>query len=258
MRVRQRQRRDRQDAHNHDNVDQSQGEGTDYGAPAASTGTPVPRTRAWDYEEFIASGADLADGVRANFGAVWIPVANDMEVRLEVDEQSQTVTGMIIALDGSTMKLIVCAAPRSGGMWQELRADIAQELRDHGGSAYEQDGPLGRELSAQLPPDPQGQREAGQAARFVGIEGPRWLVQAIILGQAATDPQAAQVMEVILREMVIQRGDMALPRGALLPITPPEQPGQQEQAFTSAQQASPYQQGDLNPFQRGPEITETR
>lgn len=224
-----------------------------------SLGEP-PQGRCWDVQEFRQRGGDPNDGTRVNCGAIYLPVVNEMRVEFQFDETEQILLALVVLIDQITIKINAFAAPRSGGLWAQMRAELAEQLRDHGGSANEQPGPFGPELLAVLPP--QAGPHQGEPARFVGLEGPRWLVQAVIAGAGATDPHAGEVAQTLLRQIVVVRGEAALPRGALLQLTIPEQVAQQfadDQARQGQQGgASPYRQGDLNPYARGPEISEVR
>lgn len=241
-------------------------------APSQPGPLHPPAGRCWDSAEFQAAGGNVEDGTRVSFGCLWLPVVNGMQVQFQLDQTEQHLLALVVVLDGVSVKLMPLAAPRSGGLWAQIRADVAQQLRDQGGSAYEQEGVFGPELAATLPPQP-GQSQGGDAARFVGLEGPRWLLHAIIAGPDATDPGHAEVVQTLLQQIVMVRGDLALPRGAGLPLTMPTQISQQlaqpedqgssnglvpGQANSPEQPVSPYRKGDFNPFGRGPEISEVR
>jgi hypothetical protein len=191
------------------------------------------------------------DGSRLDLGALLVPAIPGMQVNLEVDEAAQTVNAVQVALDGSYLQLQAFAAPRSFGVWAGIRAEIADSITAQGGSAEVVDGPLGRELTATMPNN-------GPAVRFLGVDGPRWFLRAVVSGPAATDEQAAvRLVEAVRSTVVVRGGDAMAPR-ELLPLRMPQvaaaepardqpQPGQSERSAD-----------DINPFERGPEITEVR
>lgn len=58
-------------------------------------------------------------------------------------------------------------------------------------------------------------------ARFVGVDGPRWLLRGVIMGRAASEADAkAQVVE-LFRELVVVRGDEPMPPSELLELKVP-------------------------------------
>ncbi len=95
-------------------------------------------------------------------------------------------------------------------------------------------------------------QENGQQApiRYIGVDGPRWFLRAVITGRAAVDPNAAAVLEGVVREVVVVRGDepMAPREGIALQLPAEARQALEEQA----------DDGSYNPYERGPEITETR
>jgi hypothetical protein len=118
---------------------------------------------------------------------------------------------------------------------------LTSSINAAGGLVEEREGPFGTELVAQV----KDENGALQPARFVGVEGPRWFVRGVFIGGAARDAQAALELEEAFRQVIIVRGEAALPVGAPLPLRLPD----------SQPESVP---APPNPFVRGPEITETR
>ncbi len=187
------------------------------------------------------------DGSRLDLGALWVPAVDGMQVQLDVNEGAQTVTAVTVGLDGSVAQLQAFAAPRSGPLWPDIRTEIAQSIHAQGGSAQVVDGPLGRELTAKMPKD-------GPDVRFLGVDGPRWFLRAVISGPATTDDAAAVRLIEAIRGTVVVRGAEAMAPRELLPLRVPTT---QTPPSTPEDPARPSQD-DLTPFQRGPEITEVR
>jgi hypothetical protein len=61
-----------------------------------------------------------------------------------------------------------------------------------------------------------------EAARFLGVDGPRWFLRGVISGAAAVDPARAGVMEDMFAGVVVVRGSDAAPPREPLPLTLPE------------------------------------
>jgi hypothetical protein len=100
--------------------------------------------------------------------------------------------------------------------------------------------------------------------RFVGIDGPRWFLRAVFLGRAALEPDPADALHLLVRETIVVRGASAMAPRDPLPLTLPAQPVSPEEQDEDAdvQEADMDEEErrftDLDPFERGPEITEIR
>ncbi len=90
-----------------------------------------------------------------------------------------------------------------------------------GGTATEVDGPFGKELVCQLAVQTGEGRTAQQPSRIMGINGPRWMLRATLLGRPAVDEEAAASWEGTVRSIVVRRGDHAMPVGDPLPVQLP-------------------------------------
>jgi hypothetical protein len=146
------------------------------------------------------------------------------------------------------------AAPRSEGLWDEIRTEIAGGLTRQGGTADEVPGSFGRELMARIPARGPDGRSGFQPARFIGIDGPRWFLRAVFHGKAVHDPEAAELMESVVRDVVVVRGAEAMAPRELLPLHLPGS-GENPLAATTGDEGG---QETFEPFRRGPEITEIR
>ena len=87
-----------------------------------------------------------------------------------------------------------------------------------------------------------------QPARFLGADGPRWFVRGLLSGPAATDAALARDFEAAFRAVIVVRGKDAMAPRDPLPLRLPT-----EAVVTHEEEA--HEDG-LNPFERGPEITE--
>lgn len=200
----------------------------------------------WDLE-------DAPEGTRLDLGALQVVVHPGVEVRLELSPEQQVVAVTFVHGD-STAQLNAFAAPRREGIWAEVRAEIAESLNAGGGRAEEADGVLGRELRAVVPNEVPGQGVVMTPARFVGVDGPRWFLRALLTGPAATDDAAAAPLVAMLRDAVVVRGDEAMPAREPLELKlPPEAAAQQPEPEPTEPEAPRLQLP-----RRGPEITEVR
>lgn len=230
--------------------------GASGGAAASGGAGPAEPGRPdgpWD-----AADAPEDDTPRIDLGSLLVPAPDGVELR--VDMQDQTVINATLVHGPNAMQIQAFAAPRSSGIWLEVRDEIASSIRESGGSADNADGPFGAELHARVPPPPpeQGGPPRGtppQPMRFVGVDGPRWFLRALLSGPAATDPGQARRLLDIFRGTVVVRGGEAMPPRDLLPLRlPREAMAHHPDAQPETEPAKPT----LEMPERGPEITETR
>lgn len=186
----------------------------------------------WRYDgPFDISEVDLdADEVeRLDLGSLIVTPAEGMELRLQVNEETQQVMSAMVLLGESAIELTVFAAPRSGGMWADIRPDIIEATEQLGGSATMSRGPFGTELRRLLTVQTEDGQEAYQPSRTWVVEGPRWLLRGIVYGQASmvdgTDAPADELHDVFCN-LVVRRGEDARAPGDVIPLTLPEGVGQ--------------------------------
>ena len=193
---------------------------------------------------------------RVDFGSLQVPVLPGLDIQLVFAEQQGAC--VIVHHEGSELQLMAFAAPRRGSLWDDVRAEIAAEISTGGGATSEQTGPFGTELVTRVPAVP-GQPASGlRPLRFTGVDGPRWFLRGLYSGPAAENPAAAAPLEALMRQVVVVRGDQPVPPRDLLEIRLPAEAAQaiaEEQA--RAEEQNRFNQAP-NPFERGPEITETR
>jgi Protein of unknown function (DUF3710) len=189
---------------------------------------------------------------RVDLGSLRVPLVEGLEVRLDMDEQTGAPSQLVLADGESMLQLGVFAAPRSSGIWDEVRAEIVESLKGAGGACEEVEGPLGTELTATIPT---GEAGTFAPARFIGVDRPRWFLRGLLSGPAAIDRAIAAKLEFALQGTVVVRGKDAMPiRDPLALRLPPEA------AEAAAQQAAEEEGGGptLDQLEQGPTITETR
>lgn len=223
----------------------------DYGEPADG-GHPAQTPRAaggpWDAEE------PFPDRERVDLGSLLVPVGPEHEIQLVMAEQHGA--WVTVRHRNSEVQIQAFAAARRSALWDDVRAEIAAEVDTAGGRSQETEGSFGTELLAQVPAEP-GQPASGlRLVRFVGADGPRWFVRGLFTGPAAEGGEHAGPLEEVLRDVVVVRGEHPMPPREILELRlPPEARQALEQQ--AAEEENRFR-GDLNPFERGPEFTETR
>jgi hypothetical protein len=212
---------------------------------AARTGGVRPQGP-WD-------SADAPERERVDLGALQVALPPDVELRLELSPEGQ-VMAVTMVHGESTAQLNVFAAPRTEGIWGEVRQEIADALNGGGGRATEGEGAFGTELRAVVPNEVPGQGVVHAPARFIGVDGPRWFLRALLTGPAATEDAAARPLVLALRDVVVVRGDEPMPAREPLVLTLPPEAQPVPPVADGEQESAP----SLALPERGPEITEVR
>jgi hypothetical protein len=163
-----------------------------------------------------------ANAVRpyVDLGGVKVLPRADLHLRVEVEEESKRVVAVGLDYAGSTLQIQPFAAPRTSGLWHEIRAQIVDQIHKQGGTTRIADGVFGPEVLAEIPvaaDQPGGAR----LARFIGVDGPRWFLRGVIAGEGATDPRAAALIEDVYRSIVVVRGTTPMPPRDLIPLHMP-------------------------------------
>lgn len=193
----------------------------------------------FEVSELADDDEPVDDKPRIDLGSIIISPVPGSELRLQVNESQDIVSAMLVlpvtapatngaqpeVVGSSALELSAYAAPRSGGLWAELRDEISEAAAEVGGSAELAAGPFGVELRRLLPVTTPDGEQGYQPSRMWVAEGPRWLLRGIVYGQAAIesdddDPAVAAVLEAF-RDVVVRRGDEAMAPGDLLPMSMP-------------------------------------
>lgn len=159
-----------------------------------------------------------------DLGGIKILPREGLNLRLEVEEQSKRIVAVGLDYADSSLQVQPFAAPRSGGLWDETRVQLRDQVRTQGGRVEEREGPLGKELLAEVPAAANEGSEL-RLARFIGIDGPRWFLRGVIGGAAASDLDAAAKVEDLFRSIVVVRGGAPMPPRDLIPLKMPATPG---------------------------------
>jgi len=240
------------------------------GAPTG--GAPAGETGPWDAAE------PHSELPRVDLGSIQVPVLEGTDIQLVFAEQHGAWVTVRYQL--SELQLQAFAAPKRAGIWDEVRGEIVAEINGTGGRCQEREGPFGTEVVAEVPAEPNQPASGVRPIRFVGVDGPRWFLRGLLAGAAAVDPAAAAPLEAVFRETVVVRGDHPVPPRELLELRLPAEAAAALEAQAQAQAQAQQEQGGaqgagpaqgqgpqeeqsrfatpLNPFERGPEFTETR
>jgi hypothetical protein len=225
-------------------------DGYDDAGDQSADRSAAPRAREigpWD----VSDVDDQAAAGRIDLGGLWIPGAEGLELRVEADTTTGQVIAVTMLLGDGALQLQPFAAPRSEGIWDEVRTEIRAGITQQGGTADEVEGPAGTELRTKVPVRAADGTSGVQPARFIGVDGPRWFLRGVITGRPAVETDTDADLLALFRDVVVVRGSTPMAPREPIPLTLPSEP-------VEAEEDAPGDEADLNPFARGPEITEIR
>lgn len=165
----------------------------------------------YDIEALATPPEDLENS-HLDLGSVLVPVVEGGQVTVEMSAEHQPEAVYLVTPHGR-ISVSAFAAPKSPGLWREVVTELAGSLRDEGAQVAIEDGHWGREVVATVP---------GAAHRFVGVDGPRWMVRCIASGPDDSADELGRLARAVLAESVVRRGaDPHPPRDALPIVLPP-------------------------------------
>ncbi|MEU1719710.1 DUF3710 domain-containing protein [Nonomuraea sp. NPDC005692] len=192
---------------------------------------PTRESGPWDADE------PHPDTDRIDLGGLRLPHNPDFDVRLaSLGDQH---VGVVVLYEDSSLQLQALAAPRSAGLWDEVRAKIVAQAK----TLEERQGPFGVELAGEV-----AMEDGNRAARYIGIDGPRWFLLAAITGPGALDERVCGAFIDFVKDVVVVRGNEPMAREEPITLSRPHERQAVEQDERPA----------FSPFKRGPEISETR
>jgi hypothetical protein len=156
-----------------------------------------------------------------DLGAIKVTPRTGLQLRLDIEESTKRLVAATFEIDGSTLQVQVFAAPRTEGLWNEIREQVAAQVVKQGGTSEHVVGPFGPEVRATVLTADATNRQI----RFVGVDGPKWFLRGVISGPAAELGSSATAIEDLFRSIVVNRGTEPLPPRELLTLRVPPQPG---------------------------------
>jgi hypothetical protein len=161
-----------------------------------------------------------SDGIqRLDLASVRFPVPDGSQLQVQVDPAGPVQAVHVVTPIGR-LTISAFAAPRSSGLWSEVRAELAEQLRQDGARVLIEQGQWGSEISAESPTTASAPTAA---LRFVGVDGPRWLLRGVAAGPAEHAQACAKLLYELIDATVVVRGEDPLPVRTPLPIELPEE-----------------------------------
>ena len=226
----------------------------DLAAEAAADETPgaAPGAGPWDVAE------PHPELQRVDLGSLQVPVLEGTDIQLVFAEQHGA--WVTVRHELSELQLQAFAAPKRDSLWDDVRAEIAAEISGAGGRSRSAPGRSAPSCRPACPPagPAAGRHAAGQVHR----RGRAALVPARgVQRGGGGEPAAAAPLEAVMREVVVVRGEHPVPPRDLLELRLPPEAAAALEEQAKAQQEQEEQNRfatQPSPFERGPEITETR
>lgn len=208
-------------------------------ASSSNTGSQVPPQEGpFDESDGTITGLLDPDGEGLgilDFGAyAFVPPVNT-QLQIESSEEQNLVVHVLSGQSNITIDAY--AAPKTGGQWRFVASELTDGLRNQGAKVSIQDGPWGREVIGSA---------AESVIRFIGVDGPRWMLRAVIVSSPAEAEQSAEIARTMLSHTVVRRGTNPMPARTPIPLVLPmeileqiqaEQLRQQEDTKLAAEQA---------------------
>ena len=151
--------------------------------------------------------------VRLDLGSVQVPLPSNAQIQVEMDP-SGPLRAVHIVSQHARYTLSAYASPRSQLLWPEISKELADQLGSDGARVRKENGEWGTELVAFV---------NNVLLRFVGVDGPRWMLRAVAAGPKEQSAQAAEELRDMVRETVVVRGIQPMPVRTPLPLTLPEE-----------------------------------
>lgn len=169
----------------------------------------------------------VAELARLDLGSVLIPMPEAGQLQVELTETGVPSAVWVVTPNGR-FTIAAYAAPKTGGLWREVAAELAESLRKDSAQVSIKDGPWGREVVG----------TATGVVRFIGVDGYRWMIRCVINGPHETMEALEQEARAALADTVVRRGDTPLPVRTPLTVQLPEAMTQQLREAAAAQQAA--------------------
>lgn len=173
---------------------------------------------------------------RLDLGSVRLPVPAGAQLQVEMNRNGP-VRAVHLMTHLGQLTVTAFAAPRSGGLWEEVLGELRGQLRSEGAEVRVQQGEWGREIAAVT---------SEATLRFLGVDGPRWMLRGVAAGSAEEAESLAELLRDVVRGTVVVRGIEPLPVRSPLPLQLPE-PLAEHLGQASQQQAQHPDEGGTPP-----------
>lgn len=151
--------------------------------------------------------------VRLDLGSVQVPLPQNAQIQVEMDPTGPLRAVHVVSAN-ARYTLSAYASPRSSLLWPEISKELADQLGADGARVRKETGEWGTELVAFV---------NNALLRFVGVDGPRWMLRAVAAGPKEQSAQAAEELRDMVRETIVVRGVQPMPVRTPLPLKLPDE-----------------------------------
>lgn len=179
-------------------------------------------------QDVVAHGPKDSQGAPApegyiDLGALYVPPIEGLQLRAQFEPDGKTLRRILLLVGTSAIQVSIAAAPQSGGVWDELREQIADAIRQTGGQVEEISGKYGQALEVRAAVKLPDGSTGFTPLQILGIEGPRWLARIDLQGAAAAgDKEQMELCEGIIDSLIVNRGREPRIRMEMLPMSLPQ------------------------------------
>jgi hypothetical protein len=195
----------------------------------------------FDIDDF--DDPSVAEVARLDLGSVLIPMPEGGQLQVELTETGVPSAVWVVTPNGR-FTIAAYAAPKTGGLWREVAAELADSLRKDSAQVSIKDGRWGREVVG----------TASGVVRFIGVDGYRWMIRCVVNGPHETVDALSDEARTALADTVVRRGDTPMPVRTPLQVELPEpmvtQLREAAAQQAEAQQAEAEQQSPPEPAAR--------
>ncbi|MFT3899954.1 MAG: DUF3710 domain-containing protein [Gordonia sp. (in: high G+C Gram-positive bacteria)] len=166
----------------------------------------------YDLADLATTAEELANS-HLDLGSILVPVVEGGQVSVEMSVDNQPEAVYLLTPVGR-ITVAAYAAPKTPGQWREIVLELGDSIRAEGAEAITENGHWGREVFTDVPGD--------ETHRFIGVDGPRWMVRCVASGPRETAGHLAQLARAVLAESVVRRGSDPFPPREPLPLILPD------------------------------------
>ena len=157
-----------------------------------------------------------------DFGAIKLPNVNrNLSIKVELEEDTRRLVALTLQTETSMLQVSLFSAPKNSTVWQEVLEVLTSSLESQNAQVNPVVGSFGRELMVTMQVPNEDSSSSLQQIRFIGVDGPRWLLRGSITGDALSNLTEQAEIERIYRSIIVDRGAEALPPRELVPLTMP-------------------------------------
>ncbi|WP_114046220.1 DUF3710 domain-containing protein [Acidipropionibacterium virtanenii] len=175
----------------------------------------------FDIDEVDLDADDIA---RIDFGSLIVTPFENMEMQIQVDQETGQVQSLLVVQDGSAIEVALFAAPANGQMIGQVHEEMIEGTESQGGDASVTQGILGAELRRVVPMEGPDGEQGYHVSRSWLAQGPRWLLRGVLMGSSAMEEELDPTGRLLLEffcNLVVRRDDRPRVPGDIITLQMP-------------------------------------